>query len=228
MTYQQQIINLFGASLKGYWPLNEASGATAFDLSGNGYNGTYTDVTLAQPGIGDGNTSAQFGLSTSQVDLYSTGFRDAITPKEFTMGIWIKMTAAQWAATNQDTFMIGRSTTGAQEYFALLKNNGGNRLDGEYSPTSTKTLATTFTSSGWNQFVMTISDTNDRMRVYINGVQQGVDLTGIGTWGVPKIGKMLIGQWTSAGYGMLGYAAHAFFANGEATPEVVASSFFRG
>src|SRR5437763_1786933 len=39
----------------GYWRLNETSGTTANDLSGNGNNGTYgPGVTLGQPGLPPG------------------------------------------------------------------------------------------------------------------------------------------------------------------------------
>jgi hypothetical protein len=66
-TYQGVMVSL---EPLGYWPLNESSGTTAYDVIG-GYNGTYTlstvlgsSISLGQPGPGDaffGNAnSAQF------------------------------------------------------------------------------------------------------------------------------------------------------------------------
>ena len=34
-------LRVLGSRLVGYWQLNETSGTTAFDTSGDGYNGTY-------------------------------------------------------------------------------------------------------------------------------------------------------------------------------------------
>lgn len=52
----------------GYWPLDDASGTTAVDASGNGRDGTYTGgVTLAQPGL-VGDAVALDG-STGYVDF---------------------------------------------------------------------------------------------------------------------------------------------------------------
>jgi Concanavalin A-like lectin/glucanases superfamily len=47
----------------GYWPLNESSGTTAFDLSGNGNNGTYSgSFTVGNAGLllGTADTCANF------------------------------------------------------------------------------------------------------------------------------------------------------------------------
>jgi hypothetical protein len=53
-----------------YWPLWEAGGAVANDLSGNGYHGAYTQATLGQMGIGDGRTGITLPGAGSWVDLW--------------------------------------------------------------------------------------------------------------------------------------------------------------
>jgi len=65
-----------------YFPLWDASGTVAQDMSGNGYNGTYsaTGITLAQPGIGDGKTSAAF--SSGSLNIYNVGWRGAFAASQ--------------------------------------------------------------------------------------------------------------------------------------------------
>lgn len=72
LAYFRKLINLFGSSMVGYWPLWEPSGASAIDIE-NGLNGAYSNVTLAQTGIGDGNTSTQFNGTTSYLNLLTNG-----------------------------------------------------------------------------------------------------------------------------------------------------------
>ena len=52
LLYSEKVLAL---SPIAYWPLWEAAGAVAEDISGNGFDGAYTGVTLGQTGIGDGN-----------------------------------------------------------------------------------------------------------------------------------------------------------------------------
>lgn len=72
--------------LIGYWPLNEDSGSTAYDYSGNGYNGTIYGPTLGSGGV-LGNTSFSFDASNS--DYISVG-RSAISP-DWTAMAWFKI-----------------------------------------------------------------------------------------------------------------------------------------
>ena len=59
----------FSGNLVAHWPLNELSGAVAYDKSGNGNHGAITATTLGQAGIGDGLTSQGFDGSTSYIDI---------------------------------------------------------------------------------------------------------------------------------------------------------------
>jgi len=71
-----------------YCPLQEDSGTTAYDFSGNNYDGTYSNITLEDDGplftsspVGDG--------STSQVNFGTT---ISITPtRVFTVSAWVRL-----------------------------------------------------------------------------------------------------------------------------------------
>jgi len=76
--YYLNVLSALGSAVVGYWPLWEPSGSTAADISGNGRNGAYTNVTLGQTGIGDGKTSAKFVTTpASKMNPYSAGMAAA-------------------------------------------------------------------------------------------------------------------------------------------------------
>ena len=82
---------VLGYSPIAYWPLWEASGATAEDISGNGFDGAYTGVTLGQEGIGDGNTCPLFDGANDYVDIYSAGFAGALMRLRVPLTGWMKV-----------------------------------------------------------------------------------------------------------------------------------------
>ena len=90
--YQQAIVTL-GAV--GYWPLNESSGTTAFDLVG-GYNGTYNGgYVLGQSGPPNGffsaSTSVAFDGASGYVDIPGAAFN--IT-NAITVTAWVDLLSA--------------------------------------------------------------------------------------------------------------------------------------
>jgi len=90
--YQQAIVTL-GAV--GYWPLNESSGTTAYDLVG-GFNGTYTGgYDLGQSGPPNGffgaSTAAAFDGTSGYVDIPGAAFN--IT-NAITVTAWVDLLSA--------------------------------------------------------------------------------------------------------------------------------------
>jgi hypothetical protein len=90
--YQQAIVTL-GAV--GYWPLNESSGTTAYDLIG-GFNGTYTggyDLGAGGPpnGFFGASTSAAFNGTSGYVDIPGAAFN--IT-NAITVTAWVNLLSA--------------------------------------------------------------------------------------------------------------------------------------
>lgn len=75
-----------------YWPLADATGSVATDASGNGRNGTYSNVTLGVPGIGDGRTAASFNGTSSYVDIYAA-ISGVIPYDEGSISVWVRDTA---------------------------------------------------------------------------------------------------------------------------------------
>ena len=124
----------------GYWPLNETSGTTAFDCSGNGFHGIYeSGVTLAGPGpnppfIGfdsADNVGPMFtGATNSYVSLPSLNFTSA----NVTFAAWIYPTVT--AQTKAAGIVFNRDSVQG----GLCFDDGGTNL-----------------SYGWNQDSMIFS-----------------------------------------------------------------------
>jgi hypothetical protein len=120
-TYQGVMVSL---KPLGYWPLNESSGTTAYDVIG-GYNGTYTlssvlgsSISLAQPGPGDaffGNASSAQFLS-AYVDIPEGPFN--ITGAVTIMG-WIQIQVASGFGN-----LIGHGDTSYRISVAGVANDG--------------------------------------------------------------------------------------------------------
>src|SRR3990167_4218733 len=86
--YYQRVLNVRPDKLVGYWPMWEPSGAVSYDLSGQGNNGAYTAVTLAQRGMGDGRTCPLFNGSNSMNNVYSAGLNSDFNNQELTLMLW--------------------------------------------------------------------------------------------------------------------------------------------
>lgn len=109
---------LHGAQLAdsplGLWPLQETSGATAFDASGNGHNGTYAGGTQGQAAIGGNGDVSYAGIVTvphaSWMDVNSYTYEILVYPLTSVagspMGRYTSGTGVRWLPT----------TTGATNY----------------------------------------------------------------------------------------------------------------
>jgi Concanavalin A-like lectin/glucanases superfamily len=117
------------ASLIAYYPLDELSGLTAKDRSGNGYDGTlHGAVTVAQPGLtkGDSSTSMSFDGSSGYISCPTTGLPSGASP--FTLECVVRMPTLPSAHSYNMFLSFGDYSSHAK---ASL---------GFYQPTSTFTL----------------------------------------------------------------------------------------
>lgn len=177
LDYTQVVVNTLGNSLFGYWPLNEASGASAFDYSGNARTGAYTNVTLGQPGIGDGNTAAAFVESpASKMNPYSTALDAAIAAAsgldEGYISLWIKISsAALWADANSYyfTYLTTDFTNGL-----VMRKVGSNSLTA-YRRVGAQVASLIIdcpTTARWLHLGFAWSVAQGKAWVYINGTKK--------------------------------------------------------
>jgi hypothetical protein len=173
---------LLGLSPLAYWPLDEASGSTCNDRSGNGRNGTYSNVTLAQSGQ-NGRTSASFNGTNSKDDVYSAGLSAAFPTTEGTLLLWAKVSGAGvWTdATTRGAFRA-TSTDGAS-YITMRRPTDNNLLQLDYyAGAVNKRVSISTSTTAWFHLALSWSVLNDQVIAYYNGIQYGATLTALGTW----------------------------------------------
>lgn len=199
----------------GYWTQADLSGTTSVDSSGNSFNGTYTNVTLAQAGIGDGRTSALYVPgSNSKDNIYGAGLAAAFNGGIGTAMVWAKVSAA------------GVWTDGALRVCNVFFVNSSNRLYLR-KPTASNTLTWLYTAGGttktfdqgstsplgWFHMAITWADAanGDSVKFYYNGAQISTTQTGNGTFtGALNSSFVLVGAGdTSPANIWDGYLAHA-------------------
>lgn len=177
-----------------YWPLDEASGATAYDRSGNGYNGTHNNVTLGVAGIGDGRTAARYGGVNSLTDLYSAGLVGAFDGNLGSAAMWMRLDAPTW--------LDGQTRMGLRVYVSSTNRIQIYRLSSHYSLSCThvgsgiqKSRSIVTASTQWIHVGMTWNTTSGEMQAYLNGLAYGASITELGTWvGAPATKYTILGS----------------------------------
>src|SRR5574340_820862 len=122
--YWQRVRSLRPFALVAYWRLNELSGTTVTDSSGNGFDGTASGVTWDQAGIGDGETAAQFDGVNDTINVYSAGLASAFNGAVGTLAAWVKVNAASvWTdGANRSVVYV---YVNASNFVQMRKGSGG-------------------------------------------------------------------------------------------------------
>lgn len=223
--YADRMRMLFGANLIGYWPLWEASGATANDISPQANNGTYSNVTLAQAGIGDVRTSGLFvPASESLVNVYSAGLAADFSTTAGTIAIWVKVSGAGvWTDTITRMIYQLHTVNEIDVYAGFIKIDIGGiakiycsfRLNNVW-----KDVVFVTTTTGWFHVASTWDTVADQVKVYFNGAQTGATQTTLGSHAGP-ITAASIGNHINTGGPWDGNLAHAILLTRAATaPEI--------
>ncbi len=166
-SYQSKLLSLFRNNLVGFWPLYETAGATANDFSLNLFNGTYSNVSLANLADHFNHNAPLYNGGNSMITLpdLSTKFNR----EEGGISVWIRCAAGLFDdATNNHNIMylrydatnyisIGYSTI---KSIRMLYVNGG----------VTQGMNVVYNSTGvWTNLVFTWSKTNNQCKGYLNG-----------------------------------------------------------
>jgi hypothetical protein len=123
--YSQRLKSLLGVNDIFLLPLWEASGATANDISGNGYNGTVVNPTWGQGGIGDGRTALSLA-GTGVIKSFPAGAANAFNGATGFFTAWIKMTTAVWEDLTNDYLL--QITAGADQVWIRKAAAAARRL----------------------------------------------------------------------------------------------------
>ena len=210
VAYADKVLATESANLIAYWPLWEASGATADNFEGTAArDGTYTGVTLGQTGIGDGKTCPLFDGSTDWLNVYSASFASAFSGATGTFMAWAKVSAAGvW--TDGAAREVVRFLVDGNNYFYIRKQAANNELYFIFRAGGTTDDHTfTVTTTDWIQIVMKW-DKPTANRVYYYWNTNTTSDPGIGTWvGTPASNSTVIGSASGVpGEPWSGWLAH--------------------
>ena len=175
-----EIAELYG--LMAHWKLNETSGTTAVDSSGNSATGTVTGTTAWTDGIRSG--AIDF-TPDSHIEVNSLMNQ----PESFSVAGWANLDAADAG---------GAEIANVGNYFGLRLNSGTGlqQVVAFYRHTSSWNYVAfdrDAVGEGWHQYVATFDDVTDTFRLYMDGEQvattsptQSLSWTGQGS--VSRIG----------------------------------------
>lgn len=227
--YARKLINLFGqSSVLGLWPLDEASGSIAYDVSGNNRHASYSGPTLANAAGPRGKPAPLFDGVNDYVNLYSASLDAAFNKSACTMLIWSKVLNADvWSdASNDFAFSLYYNTT---NYARLIKLNttGNFQIFCYFDSVAKAFTVATGSPTTWFHAGLTWDNAADQVKGFFNGAQIGSTLTGMGVMAANPIstGYVIAGQVAGGGTTWNGWLAYALLLNRAATPTEIAAAY---
>lgn len=194
-----------GLSPLAYYPMDDKSGAVIEDISGNDYDADLDGASwlYQQGGIGDGKGSmSSQGLAAHDIDAPAAlNLIFQVTPpglNEGSYAAWLYAEAADYSPA-ADSYLFTLDESGPEVLYARL--DAGGSVFRFFRDSSPPALAVTFDNGaevGWFHFGATWSLSNDRMRLFYNGVQQGADVTGLvssGAVNLKTFGRGVLATW---------------------------------
>lgn len=169
---------------------NELVGTVANDDSPENNDGVFSNVTLNAidspvPGDRAPSFNGTSGASASRVNLYSTALASDFNPLEGSIVVWAKVANAGVWTDGQSRYLLRLSATAINNNntIYIIKPAASNILGLSYTAGGiAETRNKTLSETDWFQVALTWSKSNDRVRVYYNGVQEGADMTTLGVW----------------------------------------------
>lgn len=163
------------SGLGGYWKLDETSGMTAADSSGNGLNGTIVGSPAWATGYIDGAVDLNGSTKVEISSIFGS-------PRNVTFTAWANL-------DNRDG--SGSEVVSIGDYFALrLDSTTTSSYAFFYNGSSWTALSfnQSFQGNGWHFFAVVFNDDSDTFTIYVDGVQvatmntsQSIVWTGLGT-----------------------------------------------
>lgn len=169
--------------------MNETSGTTALDATGNSRTGAYTGVTLnsvASPFAPD--FAPRFDGANDDLNDYTASLSTAWNWDEGCVMVWAKVSAAGiWTDGLTHQLVRFRSDGSATDDITIRKTGTNNQIDlSRKANGATKAVTVTLSSptTAWYCFMLEWSLAGDYLKAYANGVQIGTTQTGLGAHGV--------------------------------------------
>lgn len=216
LAYANTILGTESANLIGYWPLWEASGATADNYEGTAArDGSYTGVTLGQAGIGDGNPCPLFDGVDDVANIYSASLAGVFSGVAGTMAIWAKVSAVGvWTDSTVRKIINFQADANNRAYFERTATHNRIQLMYRANGTSYSTNIESLSTTDWFHLALTWdknAGATGQVKAYFNGSQSGVTQTNLQDWaGALAVAYTTIGAMSNiAAQPWSGYLAHA-------------------
>ena len=217
--YSEKLKTIFGSSIVGWWKQSEPSGTTAYDSSQTASDGTYSNVTLAQSGIGDGLTSALFTRSPiSSENGYTTALLGKVNTQELTMMCWAKVADVIFWTAGGNNECLMRLQNAAGSHLVDILHAGTSLAVRYFGAGKNRTMNDMTGQAGWFHVAASVSVTRDNINIYCNGILEGSETSAIGTWTDALADAMIGNNLSPSGVATFaGYVEHAMVLDREAT-----------
>lgn len=215
-TYIQKVLSY---SPGFFWPLNELTGTAAVNAvtPGTG-NGTFSGVALDQiDGPAGENRGGLWGTG-DYCNVYSAAVNTYFNGQACTIMIWGKVSAVGvWTDSTIRKFINFGVDGNNLINIGRLSSNNAIRWQYMAGGTNVQRDKVSLSTTDWFNAAFTISLADNRARAYWLGVQEGADLTSLGTWaGSLNSAQCTVGAAnTSAQQPFSGYLMHAAVWNSE-------------
>lgn len=173
---------VIGLAPVGFWKLDETSGTTAVDSSGNGRNGSVTNATVNQSSLlnsGEGRSYLFVSGSTSRVSVTNNA---AFQPGAGSYTVLLFRSKVSNASNLQRAFHTG---VGDTVYTGMAMYGGDSVMYCAVADGTSKVTSDAITTSLSSCFIgMVVNRSNDMLETYLNGeLYNSKSISGIGSIG---------------------------------------------
>lgn len=209
-----EIVNLFNGieppttNLSVWWKLNDATGGSALDSSGNGNTGTLggsttptwsLDVPMrSRQLLRQLGTSVQFNASGQVTIPGGVGTNLNFGTNSFGFGLWLKILPMNISGTYQPIFKGGQSNASAGFDYEITTSNS---LRGGISDGTTRVITGTYiiNSNEWHFYYTVVDRSAQRMQLYVDGIKVGSTINISAEGSVSNTGVSLLLGTTTRG-----------------------------
>ena len=186
--YADKVLGTAPGNLLAYWQMKETSGTDADNAQGDAdRDGTFDGVTLNSSTFFNGDPVGLWDNSNDFMNIWTAEmFQTAggvFNGAEGSLNIWYKSRAASvWTDGQLDRLFV--LLVDGNNNLIVSKSNTSNRITWTYESGGTlfERHKDSVSDTGWIGLGLTWSETDDEVKAYYKGVQEGATFTGLGTW----------------------------------------------
>lgn len=202
------------SNLVGWWKMDEASGTTAYDISGGGNDGTLTNMDASTDWVqGKIGKALDFDGSDDYVSVLGGDGSDIdVGGSNFTLTAWFKTSNP----SSTTMYIYDTAGYGGDQYY--LRMNANDTLTFHFDPGSsipTATTTNTFADNEWH-FVVAVRTAVRSASIYVDGILEDEDSPGGSSSTIDITSNLFIGQSDSGSNHWVGQLDNLKFWRGKA------------